>query len=177
MKVHSAREPVPAAGHGVHVHAAAGDELEAINAVVASAVLAWPMAERLKRIALRVLRYDPLDFQDMEILVARKPAGKNGRLVGVAAWDIRTPYRSRAGQLGALLHGLYVLPQMQRAGIGSALQHHVARAAAGKGFDGLLVKSERVSVSYFEHCGYQRMPADGIPGVSYPHLFWKALSQ
>ncbi|MDZ7668633.1 MAG: GNAT family N-acetyltransferase [Gammaproteobacteria bacterium] len=154
------------------VRAAATRDLEAVNAIVTDAVLAWPMAERLKRIALRVLRYDGHDFDDMQMLVAEfgeQPAG-------VAVWDAETAYRSRTGRRGALLHGLYVRPQMQRAGIGTTLQCHVAEAAALRGFEGLIVKSERVSVEYFEHCGYARLSEDGVDGLQYPYLFWRGLT-
>lgn len=147
-------------------------DLEAVNAIVTEAVLAWPMAERLKRIALRVLRYDGHDVDDMQMLVAElgeQPAG-------VAVWDAETPYRSGTGRRGALLHGLYVRPRMQRAGIGTTLQRHVAEAAAQRGFEGLIVKSERVSVAYFERCGYARLPEDGVDGLQYPYLFWCPLA-
>jgi predicted N-acetyltransferase YhbS len=155
------------------VRAAAAADLQAVNAIVTDAVLAWPMAERLKRIALRVLRYDGYDFDDMQVLVA-EVGNEPG---GVAVWDAHTCYRNKAGQRGALLHGLYVRPHMQRAGLGSTLQHHVAAAAAADGFDGLIVKSERVSVDYFERCGYARLAEDDVDGLQYPYLFWRGFTE
>jgi len=142
-------------------------QLGIVNDIIAAAVLGWPMAMRLKRRAVGVLTYDALDVDEMELLLARvgdAPAG-------VAAWDPATLLQGRDAWSGALLHGLYVHPQWQRSGIGTALQQRVAEQAADLGFDALVVKSERVSVSYFERCGYETLPAGALPGVDYPYLF------
>lgn len=173
MNPHSASDPAGSSAGAACIRAAACDELPAINAIITRAVLAWPMAERLKLVALKVLRYDRCDWDDLQMLVG----DVNGRPSGVAVWDAQTPYSDEAGRRGALLHGLYVLPTLQRTGIGAALQRHVARAAAARGFHGLLVKAERVSVSYFERCGYERLPAQDAFGVSYPYLFWHGFSR
>lgn len=169
----SAIDPLPAIHVDLRIRTAKREELAAINAIVTRAVLAWPMAERLKRLALNVLRYDRLDFDHMQMLVA----DLDGCPAGMAAWDSQTAYHNQAGERGALLHGLYVLPQMQGAGIGSALQRRVAEAAAARGFDGLLVKAERVSVRYFDRCGYERLSAEGGFAVNYPYLFWCGFTQ
>lgn len=146
-------------------------DLSAVNQVVTAAVLAWPMAERVKRNALSLLRYGALDLTDLEFRLAE--AGD--RVVGVAAWDRTTRVRGASGEQGALLHGLYVRPRWQHRGVGRALQRLVSQAAAGLGFDGLLVKAERVSVGYFERCGYRRLDGEHHFGVSYPYLFWLPL--
>lgn len=142
-------------------------QLDIVNEIIAAAVLGWPMAARLKRMAVGVLTYDALDIREMEMLLARV----DGVAVGVAAWDAVTALHGRAGWRGALLHGLYVHPAWQGNGSGAALQQRVAGRAADLGFDALVVKSERVSVGYFERCGYESLAADALHGIDYPYLF------
>lgn len=143
------------------------DELGTVNAIIAAAVLGWPMAARLKRVAVGVLSYDTLDLREMEMLLARV----GGSPAGVAAWDPATVLHGRDGWSGVLLHGLYVHPEWQGNGVGTALQHAVADQATDLGFDALVVKSERVSVGYFERCGYETLAADALCGIEYPYLF------
>lgn len=157
----------------VTVRSARVHELDVVNDVVTSAVLGWPVSERLKRIALPLLRYDTVDAREMEMLLARR----NGHVVGVAVWDPAHRWAGPAGESGALLHGLYVRPEAQGAGVGRALQQQVAERAGELGFDGLLVKSERVSVGYFERCGYRRVSEPGAFGLDYPYLFWMSLTE
>ncbi|MEQ8484432.1 MAG: GNAT family N-acetyltransferase [Pseudomonadales bacterium] len=153
-----------------HVRAALPVELATVNDIVTAAVLAWPMAERLKRIALNVLTYDALDMREFEVLLAED----SGAPAAVAVWDPATAITG-SGARGALLHGLYVRPQAQRQGLGALLQRQVAHRAATHGYHGLVVKAERVSVSYFEHCGYARLDQSNPFGIDYPYLFWHPL--
>jgi len=78
-------------------------QLDIVNDIIAAAVLGWPMAARLKRVAVGVLTYDAMDLREMEMLLARL----DGAAAGVAAWDATTALHGRAGWRGALLHGLY----------------------------------------------------------------------
>lgn len=146
-------------------------DLETINGIVSAAVLAWPMAERLKRIAVKVLAYDAMDLRELDVLLAES----DGSTAAVAAWDPGTRLAAVGGARGALLHGLYVLPNRQRAGLGSLLQRRVAETAVALGFDGLVVKAERVAVGYFERCGYARLDRGNPFGIDYPYLFWHPL--
>lgn len=157
----------------VTVRPACADELEVVNDLVTRAVLGWPVSGRLKRLALPLLRYDAVDASGMEMLLAER----SGEAVGVAVWDAVHRWTGPAGEAGALLHGLYVRPGAQGVGIGMLLQRRVAERAGRLGFDGLLVKSERVSVGYFERCGYRRVTAPGAFGLNYPYLFWMSLSE
>jgi GNAT superfamily N-acetyltransferase len=149
------------------IRRAALEDLSTVNDIVTAAVLGWPMAERLKRVALRVLTYDAVDLREMEVLLAEV----DGLPVGVAAWDPGAVLQGGGVRRGALLHGLYVVPEAQGCGIGAALQRRIATRAAVAGCDALVVKSERVSVGYFERCGYRRLADDALAGLEYPYLF------
>tara|TARA_Y100001933_G_scaffold202335_1_gene204189 strand:- start:2133 stop:2657 length:525 start_codon:yes stop_codon:yes gene_type:complete len=149
------------------IRRAALDDLSTVNDIVTAAVLGWPMAERLKRVALRVLTYDAVDLREMEVLLAEV----DGLPVGVAAWDPGAVLHGSGVRRGALLHGLYVVPEAQGCGIGAALQRRAATRAALAGCDALVVKSERVSVGYFERRGYRRLADDALAGLQYPYLF------
>ena len=153
------------------VRAAAPAELATVNDIVTDAVLAWPMAERLKRIALNVLTYDAVDMRDYDVLLAES----GGAPLAVAVWDAESAITGGDAR-GALLHGLYVRPQAQRQGLGALLQRHVAQRARALGYHGLVVKAERVSVSYFERCGYARLGQANPFSIDYPYLFWRPLT-
>ena len=72
-----------------------------------------------------------------------------------------------AGCPGILLHGLYVTPTSQAQGHGRRLQCAVFNRAYAAGAETVLVKAERVSVGYFEQCGYRRMPDAAYPYTVY----------
>ena len=133
-------------------------DLEAINQVVTEAVMSWPLAERTRRLALPVLRYDAVDLDHFEAIGVY---AVNGRalpvgLYGVALWDAQ------------LLHGLYVCPAAQRRGLGRRLLDAVAERAGRAGTARLLIKAERVSASYFERLGLPRADAE----TAYPYAFY-----
>lgn len=126
-------------------------DLEAINDVVEAAVMSWPMADRVKRLALPSLRYNESDLAHMVFIVCEADA----EIIGVAAWD---PFRD---DNVALLHGLYVLPRIQRQGIGKLLIEHVLSAAAERRLDAVMVRAERVAVEYFRSQQFRQIePAD-----------------
>ncbi len=142
--------------------------LSMINHVIADATAVWPLPERLKRLALPVLRYVSADFDGFEFAGMRN----DHELLGVAAWGECGLHLGPAGQRGALLHGLYVAGAHQRSGIGRALLGHVATQAGRRGAVGLLVKAQRVSVDFFEKAGLQ-----ALQQANYPHCFWFDLAE
>jgi hypothetical protein len=71
------------AGLKGNIRRALVEDLATINTVVAGAVMAWPMAERAKRLALTTLLYDNIDMANYELLVFEEA----GNVMGVAAWD------------------------------------------------------------------------------------------
>lgn len=147
-------------------------DLDAINVVIERAVMTWPLPERVKRLTLPSYRYQPHDLDHLRIVVAEDA----GRVpLGVAAWEPASPRDLPAGKTGLLLHGLYVDPDRQRAGVGSRLLDEAVDAAREQGFDGLLVKAQPAAEGFFLARGLERVPAVD-PARDYPHRLWKAVS-
>ena len=149
---------------GVDYRLAGIKDLEAINHVVEAAVMNWPMADRVKRLSLPSLKYNETDLAHMVFIVCE--AGHE--VIGVAVWD-----PCRDDNL-ALLHGLYVLPQAQRRGIGTALIARVLSGAAERHLEAVIVRAERVAVAFFRAQQFQQIePAhDG----EYPWQFIRPVS-
>lgn len=155
-------------------------DLAGINQVITDAVMVWPIAERGKRLIIPVLCYSEDDFGYYKTLVWIN----HQQIIGIAVWDSDRPIETEKGY-ARLLHGLYVSPDFQGRGIGKALMAYVkelvldsvAVAALDGDLDGdlegLLIKAERVSISFFEHCGLERMFP--LSMEDYPYQFWQPL--
>lgn len=156
------------AGEPLHTRRAMRDDLPALNEVIEAAVLAWPLADRVKRLALPALRYGELDLDDytMELV------DLDGRVVAVAAWCEVADGAEPGPHI--LLHGLYVHPAAQGRGIGSALVQRTWQLACSRGMAGLLVKAEWVSAGFFAGLGFERLPESDAPGAAYPYRYWRA---
>ena len=143
---------------GIRARALGRRDLQVINDVVASAVMAWPLPERMKRLSLPVLRYDEVDLDHFSGIGAYSLDGlvKPFDLYGVALWD------------EAVLHGLYVRPEAQGCGVGRSLLDAVAAQARQVGISRLLVKAARASAGYCQQLG---LPAAG-PETPYPYAFY-----
>jgi predicted N-acetyltransferase YhbS len=144
------------------------EELERVNAVIKSAVSGWPLADRLKRLALVSLQYDSLDLAEFEILLGLDsgcPAA-----VAVSSVD-RVVLASDRGACVAL-HGLYVHMRYQAQGIGRLMYQTAGARARRRGCLGILVKAQRVSTRYFEKQGFVEITD---PGIDYPFLYWKPI--
>ena len=154
VRVPSGREPVSQ----LHIRTLEVHDLEAINQVITEAAMAWPLPERMKRLALPVLRYDEIDLDHFDAIgaYASDHAGQLTRLLGIAVWDHHA------------LHGLYVVPAAQRIGVGRSLLGSVAERARQAGIARLVVKAERVSASYFER---QDLVAAGSESP-YPYAYY-----
>jgi GNAT superfamily N-acetyltransferase len=144
-------------------------DLPAVNAVIEAAVMGWALPERVKRLALPTYRYNAADLEHLVFALAR--AAADGRVLGVAAWEAADPASCPAGKNGLLLHGLYVRPESQRAGVGRALVRVVLQAAAAAGHTGVLVRAQRDAEDFFAHQGFARLPAGDN---DYAGRFWKA---
>ena len=147
---------------GGSLRRASQDDLAAINQVIDAAVAGWSVAERVKRLALPTLRYSGPDFDDFSFGVIESEPG----ICAVAAWR----EESQAGYV--LLHGLYVDPSIQRCGLGRRLINRVADTARRQGFEGILLRAERVAVDYFEYLGFERLEPEDPRGGTYPYRFW-----
>ena len=149
-------------------------DLEGINQVITDAVMIWPIAERAKRLIIPALCYSENDFGYFKILVWIN----RQQIIGIAAWDSDRPIETEKGY-ARLLHGLYVAPDFQGQGIGQALmaqvKQRVSVLCSGSALDGLLVKAERVFISFFEHCGLERIFPVLIE--DYPYQFWQPLQK
>lgn len=135
------------------------EDLEAINDVIEAAVMNWPMADRVKRLSLPSLKYNETDLAHMIFIVGEV----RYEIVGVAVWD---PFRD---DNLALLHGLYVLPELQGQGIGKDLVSHVLSGAAERRLDAVIVRAERVAVEFFRAQQFQQI--ETAPGSEYPWQF------
>ena len=154
----------------VHVRPATVDDLPAANAIIERAVMTWQLAERVKRLSLPSYRYHAHDFVHLQLVVA---VDAHGTMLGVAAWDDADARDTPAGQRGLLLHGLYVDPAHQRAGVGARLLDAAAGAARTGGYDGVLVKAQADANGFFAARGLTRLEVvDALR--DYPHRFWLA---
>jgi len=147
-------------------------DLAAINAVIERAVMTWNLPERVKRLTLPSYRYQPHDLDHLKIVVAES---REHGVLGVAAWEPAGARDLPAGKTGLLLHGLYVDPDRQRAGVGGRLLDAALSAAREQGFDGLLVKAQPAAKGFFLARGLERVPAVDL-ARDYPHRLWKAVS-
>ena len=144
----------------ISVRYATPDDLNAINCVIDAAVMAWPLAQRVKRLSLSALRYDAQDYEHFEMFVALK----DNEIVGVAVWD---PVDE-----SGLFHGLYVEPKSQRAGVGKRLMQRVLDRASYLGHESVLVRAERVSAGYFERQRFERVI---VSESEYPYQYRRKL--
>ena len=150
------------------VRRASPSDLPKINSLIELAVINWPMAKRVKRLAVPVLQYDETDLAFLEVHVA----SYKDEVVGIAAWDATTSQNLPNGQ-GGLFHGLYVLPLIQGQGVGEKLMQAVFEDARARQVNGLLIKAQRVSKDYFAHQG---IPALAANDGEYPWQYWKELA-
>ena len=147
---------------------AEGADLPALNTVIETAVMNWPMEERSKRLAVPVLQYDAVDMQyyKFHVTVFKE------EIVGVAVWDPESTAPLPNGE-GRLFHGLFVLPLVQCQGVGGRLMEKVFEEAKQHSVNGLLIKAQRVSRGYFSHQG---LPALAVSEGDFPWQFWKKLA-
>lgn len=152
----------------IQIRSAKTSDLAKINQVIQSAVMNWPMLHRVKRLAVPVLQYNETDLDFYEVLVATF----RDEVIGVAAWDSAPSQLLPNGQ-GGLFHGLYILPIIQRQGVGELLMDAVFDDARRHQTSGLLIKAQRVSRNFFEHHQIQAIAANES---EYPWQYWKQLA-
>lgn len=117
-------------------------DLTAINRVIRSAVLNWPMGNEAKRDLAEQLVYSREDMDQFRMIVCER----RDEIIGLAAWD---PAYDPEQHLG-FLHGLYVLPIIHGHGIGTTLMEHVFAEAANDDIHGVIARSESVADGFFE---------------------------
>ena len=137
--------------HSPDIRPAGASDLVEINHIITSALRAWDLPDRLKRLALPLLHYDTVDLEDYKTLLFLKA----GVAVAVAVLDTNTHYPGPTGTRCALLHGIYVRSTSHRQGIGNALQAAMQTQAWNLGYNGLILKSLPVSSGYFIRQGFE----------------------
>lgn len=155
----------------ISIRPAGNRDLENINRLIEAAVMGWKLPERVKRLSLSSYRYQPLDLEHLQLVVAENG---DAQIVGVAAWEPADPRDTPDSASGLLLHGLYVQPEQQHRGIGSQLLQAAEQAARQQGCQGLLVKAQQDAQDFFSARGLQRLAVDD-PARHYANRFWKPL--
>lgn len=146
------------------------DDLDAVNRIIEGAVMTWSLPDRVKRLSLPLYKYGAVDLAFLTMMVAER----DGRVVGVAAWETADASQVPDGKRGLLLHGLYVDPQAHGCGVGTLLLRCCADAARDQGMDGVLVRVQPDAVSFFERQGLEQIPVLE-PGRDYALRYWLAL--
>ena len=154
----------------IDIRLAVQADLDAINRVIEAAVMTWDLPNRVKRLSLPVYRYDCVDFDHLDIVLAED---RRQNIIGIAAWEQTDAKELPAGNRALSLHGIYVDPSYQQQGIGSKLFRVVEKAACKRGFDGLLVKAQQGANGFFISLGMQRLQAEE-PQHQYANRFWKS---
>lgn len=161
------------ATHAIRLRPAVPADLDAVNAVIERAVMTWNLPERVKRLTLPSYRYTEHDLVHLRIVVVEDA---DRTLLGVAAWEPAAVRDLPTGKTGLLLHGLYVDPAQQRAGVGSRLLDAARMAAREQGFDDLLVKARPEAERFFLARKLEPLPVRD-PDRDYLHRFWSATPQ
>lgn len=151
------------------------EDLGVIEQIIAASISAWPAPDRLKRCVLPVLVYRVADLLDHEVIWVRRGVEP----IAVAAWELDGDRPDPEAGTSTLLHGLFVVADAQRHGVGEGLQAMIAQRAARVGFNGLHVKAERFATGYFEGHGYHRLSPADQPDAheSYPYWFWQSCAE
>lgn len=157
----------------ITIRAAEKQDLPALNRIIENAVMTWQLPERVKRLALPSYRYDEIDLQHYQILLAEE----EGHIIGVAAWD-NEPHKGPGDCTGILLHGIYVEPGQQRRGIGKqllkAVEESIKQSSHKPKTEGLLVKAQKDAEDFFRAQGLRRLAVDD-PLRDYENRYWKPL--
>jgi predicted N-acetyltransferase YhbS len=156
----------------ITIRLASPQDLDALNQVIEQAVMSWRLPERVKRLALPSYRYNDFDMQHMEILVA---VGSNQAVIGLAAWEINDQSNDAPENPAILLHGIYVLPEYQREGIGTHLLGMVEETAGSAGYSGILIRAQSDAVGFFRAKGYSQLSTDD-DSSDFPNRYWKSIS-
>lgn len=131
--------------------------------------MTWELPERVKRLSLPSYRYNGIDFDHFEMVVAEDD---QQAITGVAAWEPADAKDAPAGQTALLLHGIYVDPCYHHQGIGGLLFQAAEHAVRKHHCDGLLVKAQDDANGFFIAQGMNRLPVED-PLRNYANSFWK----
>jgi GNAT superfamily N-acetyltransferase len=146
-------------------------DLLAVNRVIESAIHTWELPARVKRLSVPLYRYSEHDLDCLDLVVAE---AESIAIVGIAAWEQADPGDAPAGHSALLLHGIYVVPDQHRNGIGRRLFEAAEMAASLRGFDGVLVKAQPGAIDFFLALGLEPVAVQD-DRRDYPHRLWKSV--
>ena len=149
------------------MRSAGSPDLAVINNVVNHAIETWNLPERVRRLAKPSLTYTE---SDLDFMLAALGENEEGNAIAAALWEPEEGRLSRHSSI--LLHGLYVMPEYQRNGVGACMVEHVSKIARKAGFHGMTVKSWRDSEDFFLKLGFSDSAISGQERL-YPRQLWK----
>lgn len=115
-------------------------DLDSINKVIELCLSNRPVSDRIKKLTLSSLLFEPTDFDFMSIWVVGEP------ITGVLG--LQKIYE------GMLIHSIYVNPSSSNQGIGSELLHHAYQYTLLSNQNKLLVKAFYESIGFFKKTGF-----------------------
>lgn len=150
------------------IRSATTADLDAINRIIAAAIMTWDLPERVKHLILPSYKYNVMDLQHMSVVVAVQ----QDTLCGVAAWEPAKQLDAPKDKTALLLHGIYIDPAYFRQGIGSELFQAAEQAARQLQLDGIVVKAQKGSEPFYTAMGLQKLAvADSLRG--FENRYWK----
>ena len=155
----------------IGIRKAGQNDLDKINAVVATAIDTWNLTERVKRISLPLYRYQQHDLNHLQTMVAE---GGDHCILGIAALEQSDTSGLPDEGSSATLQGLYVDPDHHHMGVGSLLLQSIEEIAIATEAEGLLVKARPEAISFFERHGFKLLPVEDT-SRDYPYRLWKTL--
>ena len=132
------------------------EDLNSINRVIEICLSNRPVSDRIKKLTLPSLLFEPTDLYFMDIWMVGKPVAG---VLGLQEID-----------KGMLLHSMFVDPFKRNQGVGSELFQHARQLTAKSNKDRLIVKAFSESVGFFENIGF--IPSDIL---NYPHTLEMAI--
>ena len=153
------------------IRAGGAKDLPGVNGIIEAAIGTWNLPERVKRLALPLYRYTDVDLTHLELSLLEGPGG----LMAVAAWESADARDVPGDGPAKLLHGLYVIPDAHRTGVGSRLLEDGIRSARASGSRGVLVRAQADAEGFFERLGFSRLPVRD-ESRDYAARFWLSLS-
>ena len=143
------------------------NDLRSINQVIEKALMTWKLTDRVKRLVLPTYFYNELDLEHFIIFVALESES----IIGVGSLD--TESQEIEGAYSAmLLHGLFIDPAHQNAGIGGQLLEYAEDLARQQKVDALLVKVQKDAEKFFKAKGLEKLQVKD-PYREYENQYWK----
>ncbi|MDJ0882376.1 MAG: GNAT family N-acetyltransferase [Gammaproteobacteria bacterium] len=136
----------------VNIVKAQETDLFKINAIVRSSLWGWQLPERVKKLSLSSYLYDEADLNDLSIYLMKS----DNEVLGVLVLEI--PMMScQKDRQDLSIHGLYIVPEHQRKGLGLKMLDFALNQAMDLGLSGMTVKSQKDATSFYLKAGFRLM--------------------